>query len=89
MESLDCIVKKKNPNFCIPVFAASCLCKQAIGKEQKRSKEAVSGEDLSEEDTVGAHFASTGLVHRLCRACHPSKITWQSLKSIVSLRNIH
>lgn len=54
-------------------LAADLLWKQAGGKDKEGSEAAFSGEDLSEEDAVGAHFASTGLLHRLCRACHPSK----------------
>ncbi len=54
-------------------FAADFLWKQAGGKDKERSQAAVGGEDLSEEDTAGAHFAPTGLLHRVCRACDPGK----------------
>lgn len=51
------------------------LWKQADGEDEERSEADVGGEDLPKEDAVGAHFASPGLLHRLCRACHPGKKT--------------
>lgn len=59
------------------LFAAGFLWKQTTGKDKERSNEAVGREDLSEEDPVGAHFASTRLIHRLCRTSHPGKMSYR------------
>lgn len=65
------------------LFAAGFLWKQAIGEGKERSKEAVSREDLSEENTVRAHFASARLIHRLRRTSHPGKMSdWLMLRYI-------
>lgn len=60
------------------------LWKQADGEDEERSKAAVGGKDLPKEDAVGAHFASTGFLHRLCRACHPGKKTQSKIFEIKS-----
>lgn len=60
---------------------------QAVGEDEERSEAAVGGEDLPEEDTAGAHFAPTRLVHRLCGACHPSKKTHSNVFEVCGLTN--
>lgn len=54
-------------------FVTELLWEQAGGEDEEGPEAAVRGEDLSEEDAVGAHSAPAGLLHRLRGACHPGK----------------
>lgn len=72
-------LKKFNIKNNLVSFTGQLLWKQASGKDKERSKANVSGADLSEEVSIGAHFAPARLLHWLCRACHTGRKSHRSL----------